>query len=419
MEPEQQAGMLQGVRVLDLTRVLAGPFASMILADFGAEVVKVELPGGGDEARGFGPFVNGESAYFASVNRGKKSVAIDLRSERGQELVRSLAGRCDLLLENFRPGSMARFGLDFDSLHAEHPRLVYASISGFGQTGPYAERPAYDVIIQAMSGIASITGIEGQPPVRVGSSIADLSAALYGVIGMVAALARARETGRGQHLDVSMLDCQIALLENAVARYDVSGEVPAPLGSRHPAITPFQFFRAADGYLVIAAGNNRLWRSLCETIGSPELCEDERFATNEMRTRNHDPRWKSCLPPRLRGVRWRNGANFSGRQGCLADLSTTSGRWLPIPTSPRAGPSGARRYRPREPRSPSRPHRCGSRRPDACWSRARLPTWGSTPMKFSGSWRGFPRKSSSACGTRALSGEVHLVARSLDRTPGM
>ena len=287
MEQEQQAGLLNGVRVLDLTRVLAGPFASMVLADFGAEVVKVELPGTGDEARGFGPFVNGESAYFASVNRGKKSVAVDLRSERGQELVRALAGRCDLLLENFRPGSMERFGLDFDRLHAEHPRLVYASISGFGQTGPYAERPAYDVIIQAMSGIASITGIEGQPPVRVGSSIADLSAALYGVIGMVAALARARETGRGQHLDVSMLDCQIALLENAIARYDVSGEVPAPLGSRHPAITPFQFFRAADGYLVIAAGNNRLWRSLCETIGSPELCEDERFATNELRTRNH------------------------------------------------------------------------------------------------------------------------------------
>ena len=245
MEQEPQEGLLQGVRVLDLTRVLAGPFASMILADFGAEVIKIELPGGGDEARGFGPFVNGESAYFASVNRGKKSVAVDLRRERGQELARAVAGSCDLLLENFRPGSMARFGLDFDSLHAAYPRLVYASISGFGQTGPYARRPAYDVIIQAMSGIASITGVEGQPPVRVGSSIADLGAALYGVIGMVAALARARETGRGQHLDVSMLDCQIALLENAVARYDVTGEVPAPLGSRHPAITPFQFFRAA------------------------------------------------------------------------------------------------------------------------------------------------------------------------------
>ena len=197
MEQEQQAGLLQGVRVLDLTRVLAGPFASMILADFGAEVVKVELPGSGDEARGFGPFVNGESAYFASVNRGKKSVAVDLRSERGQELVRALAGRCDLLLENFRPGSMARFGLDFDSLHARHPRLVYGSISGFGQTGPYARRPAYDVIIQAMSGIASITGIEGQPPVRVGSSIADLGAALYGVIGLVASLAQSQGDRQG------------------------------------------------------------------------------------------------------------------------------------------------------------------------------------------------------------------------------
>ena len=279
-------GLLQGLRVIDLTRVLAGPFASMILADLGAEVIKVELPEQGDESRGFGPFVNGQSAYFASVNRGKKSVAIDLRASKGQELVRALAAKSQVLLENFRPGSMARYGLDYESLHPTIPHLVYASISGFGQTGPYAQRPAYDVVIQAMGGIASITGIEGQPPVRVGSSISDLSAALYGVIGITTALSSARETGRGQHIDVSMLDCQVALLENAIARYDVSGEVPTPLGSRHPAITPFQFFEASDGYLVIAAGNNRLWRALCEAIGSPELVDDARFSTNELRTRN-------------------------------------------------------------------------------------------------------------------------------------
>ena len=178
-EMKAAGGILAGTRVLDLTRVLAGPFASMILADLGAEVLKVELPGTGDEARGFGPFLKEESAYFMSVNRGKKSLTIDLRKAEGQDLARRLAASCDVLLENFRPGSMARFGLDFETLHQLCPKLVYASISGFGQTGPYAQRPAYDVIIQAMSGLASITGIDGQPPVRVGSSIADLGAALY------------------------------------------------------------------------------------------------------------------------------------------------------------------------------------------------------------------------------------------------
>tara|TARA_B100000686_G_C16788170_1_gene976703 strand:- start:961 stop:2169 length:1209 start_codon:yes stop_codon:yes gene_type:complete len=284
---DNSRGLLGGVRVVDVTRVLAGPFASMILADFGAEVIKIELPEIGDDSRSFGPFVDGESAYFASVNRGKKSVAIDLRSDSGQAVVHRLIAESDVFLENFRPGSMARFGLDFEKIHKTNPRLIYVSISGFGQTGPYSQRPAYDVIIQAMSGIASITGVEGQPPIRVGSSIGDLSAALYGVIGITAALARAKETGTGQHIDVSMLDCQIALLENAIARYDVTSAVPGPLGSRHPAITPFQFFEASDGYLVIAAGNDRLWQSLCDTVGAPKLIEDDRFATNDLRTKNH------------------------------------------------------------------------------------------------------------------------------------
>ena len=279
--------LLEGVRVLDLTRVLAGPYASMVLADLGAEVIKVELPGQGDESRTFGPFQNGESAYFTSVNRGKKSVTIDLRKERGQELARQLASACDVLVENFRPGSMARFGLDYEALHKRFPRLVYASISGFGQTGPYAQRPAYDVIIQAMGGIASITGEPGGEPVRVGSSIGDLSAALFGAIGILAALNRVQRMGAGQQVDISMMDCQVALLENALARYFVSGEVPAPLGSRHPAITPFQFFKASDGYIVIAAGNEGLWRKLCEALELPGLVDDERFADNARRTENH------------------------------------------------------------------------------------------------------------------------------------
>ena len=279
--------LLEGVRILDLTRVLAGPYASMVLADLGAEVIKVELPSSGDESRGFGPFQNGESAYFTSVNRGKKSVTIDLRQERGRDLALGLAETCDVLVENFRPGSMDRFGLGYETVHAKYPQLVYASISGFGQTGPYAQRPAYDVLIQAMGGIASITGEPNSPPVRVGSSIADLSAALFGAVGILAALQRASRTGEGQQIDISMLDCQVALLENALARYAVSGEVPQPLGSRHPAITPFQFFAVSDGHIVLAAGNDGLWRKLCTALGLLDLIEDSRFADNALRTENH------------------------------------------------------------------------------------------------------------------------------------
>ena len=279
--------LLEGVRILDLTRVLAGPYASMVLADLGAEVIKVELPSSGDESRGFGPFQNGESAYFTSVNRGKKSVTIDLRQERGRDLALGLAERCDVLVENFRPGSMDRFGLGYETVHAKYPQLVYASISGFGQTGPYAQRPAYDVLIQAMGGLASITGEPNSPPVRVGSSIADLSAALFGAVGILAALQRASRTGEGQQIDISMLDCQVALLENALARYAVSGEVPQPLGSRHPAITPFQFFAVSDGHIVLAAGNDGLWRKLCTALDLLDLIEDSRFADNALRTENH------------------------------------------------------------------------------------------------------------------------------------
>ena len=279
--------LLDGVRVLDFTRVLAGPYATMVLADLGAEVIKVELPGSGDESRNFGPFVAGVSAYYASVNRGKKSVTIDLRSPRGARLALDLVERSDILVENFRPGSMDRFGLDYDRVSARNPGLVYASISGFGQSGPYSHRPAYDVIVQAMSGLASITGLPGQPPVRVGSSTADLSAALFACVGLLAALGRARETGRGRHLDLSMLDCQVALLENAIARYDVTGQVPGPLGSRHPAITPFQFFAAADGWVVVAAGNDRLFDRLCQVLERPELADDARFSDNAARTENH------------------------------------------------------------------------------------------------------------------------------------
>ncbi len=276
-------GPLRGIRVLDFSRVLAGPFASMILADLGAEVIKVEMPEVGDEARGFGPFFQGDSAYFLSVNRGKKSVTINLSHPKGAALVRRLTARCDVLVENFRPGTMARFGLDAETLKRDNPGLIYASVSGFGQTGPYARRPAYDVIIQAMSGVSSITGNRGGPPVKVGNSIADLSASLFAVIGILTALYARQQGGGGQAIDVSMLDCQVALLENAVARYVVDGVPPGPLGSRHPTITPFQFFEASDGHLVVGAGNNGLWAKLCRAVGLEALIEDPRFSTNASR----------------------------------------------------------------------------------------------------------------------------------------
>lgn len=280
------AGPLEGVRVLDLTRVLAGPYATMILADLGAEVLKIEQPGSGDEARNFGPFLNGVSAYFMSINRGKKSLTLNLQTDRGKTLVKELVRGADILAENYRPGTMRRLGLGYDLLLAENPRLIYAATSGFGQTGPLAARGAYDMIIQAMGGIISITGEPGRPPVRVGTSIGDLAGALFTVIGILAALRHRDATGQGQLVDIAMLDCQAALLENAVARYAVTGEIPRPLGGRHPAITPFQIFHTQDGYLVLAIGNDATWKKFCGTMGRPDLLADARFATNPARTAN-------------------------------------------------------------------------------------------------------------------------------------
>ena len=282
------AGPLEGIRVLDLTRILAGPYATMILRDLGAEVIKIEQPGTGDEARDFGPFKNDFSLYFMSVNRGKKSVTLNLKSPRGKELFLELVKGSDILVENFRPGTMEKLGLDYESLKKHHPSLLYAACSGFGQTGPYAMRGAYDMIIQGMGGIISITGEPDRPPVRVGTSIGDITSALFTTIGILSALRHRDQTGEGQLIDVGMLDCQVAILENAMVRYFSTGEVPGPLGRRHPAITPFEVFESADGYVVIAIGNNELWRKFCEHVGRPELIDDERFNTNALRTENHE-----------------------------------------------------------------------------------------------------------------------------------
>ncbi len=279
------SGPLAGVLVLDLTRVLAGPFATMILADLGARVVKVEPPGG-DDSRGFGPFANGKSAYFASLNRGKESIALDLKSASDRAIFERLIERTDVLVENYRSGTMEKLGYGFESLHARHPRLIYAACSGFGHSGPYAGRPAYDLVVQAMGGIMSLTGHPGGPPTRVGTSIGDIAAGLFTAIGIATALYRRALEGVGMKVDVAMLDSQIAILENAIARYVTTGEVPGPIGARHPSIAPFEAYRARDVHLVVAAGNDALFAKLAGVIGRPEMAREARFRDNESRVKN-------------------------------------------------------------------------------------------------------------------------------------
>jgi len=281
-------GALNGITVLDLTRVLAGPFCTMILAELGARVIKIEAPPDGDDARRYGPFVEGASAYFLSLNRGKESLVLNLKQPGDRAVFLSLAERADVLVENFRPGTMERLGLGWPQLHERLPRLIYAAISGFGQTGPRAAQPAYDLVIQAMGGIMSLTGQPGAPPTRVGSSIGDITAGLYCAVGINAALYHREMTGQGMLVDVAMLDCQVAILENALARLAAEGSPPGPLGARHPSITPFDAFKAADGWLVICAGNDKLFAELAGLLGRPGLANDPRFADNPSRTQNHE-----------------------------------------------------------------------------------------------------------------------------------
>lgn len=285
-------GPLAGLIVVDLTRVLAGPYCTLLLADLGARVIKVEMPEVGDDARHVGPFIDdgdGErtSAYFFSVNRNKESIALDLKRTEDQAIFERLIARADVLVENFTPGTMDRLGFGWARLHDQYPRLILASISGFGQTGPYRELPAYDMVVQAMGGVISLTGEEDGPPTRVGVSIGDLAAGIFGAVGVQAAVIERQRTGQGKHVDIAMLDAQVALLENALARYQIDGKVPGPIGSRHPSITPFGVFKASDGYLVLAAGNDRIFTVLCEAIGVPQASADPRFKTNHDRCKHH------------------------------------------------------------------------------------------------------------------------------------
>jgi CoA:oxalate CoA-transferase len=278
---------LRGVRVLDLTRVLAGPFCTMNLADLGAEVIKIEVPGRGDDSRSFAPVMpSGDSGYFYSVNRGKRSITLDLHIEEGAKVFLELAAKSDVVVENFSPGTMDRFKTGYAQLKAANPKIILCSISGFGQTGPKASAPAYDIVAQALGGTMSITGNPGGEPVRCGVSVGDLSAALYGVIAILSALRVRDRDGVGNHVDIAMLDCQVAMLEDALARYSVSGKIPGRLGTRHPSITPFQQFRAADDYFVMGAGNESIWLRFCDALAMPQLKDDARFATNADRTAN-------------------------------------------------------------------------------------------------------------------------------------
>ena len=282
---------LKGLKVLDLTRVLAGPYCTQMLGDLGAEIIKVERPGSGDDTRGFAPPYlkddNGDdtdlSAYYCGANRNKRSITINLSEKEGQDIVRKLLKNSDILVENFKTGTLAKYGLSYDDLKEEFPRLIFCSITGFGQTGPLKEWPAYDMVVQGMGGLMSVTGHPNSEPTRVGTSIGDITAGLFTAIGINAALYDRQKTGKGTFIDVSMLDCQIAILENAIARYLAKNEIPEPMGSRHPSITPFEAFKTKDSYIIIAAGNDKLFKNLCNVLQIQEISTDERFSTNSLR----------------------------------------------------------------------------------------------------------------------------------------
>jgi crotonobetainyl-CoA:carnitine CoA-transferase CaiB-like acyl-CoA transferase len=296
---------LDGIRVLDLSRVLAGPWCTQTLADLGADVIKIERPGSGDDTRSWGPpFLKGrdgqdtgEAAYYLGTNRNKRSVTCDIASPEGQAVIRALAQHCDVFIENFKVGDMARYGLDYAALKAVNPRLVYCSVTGFGQTGPYRERAGYDYAIQAMGGLMSITGERddrGGGPQKVGVAVADLFTGMYATVGILAALRHAERTGEGQHLDIALLDAQVAMLANLGANYLVSGKVPGRVGNAHQNIVPYQVFEVAPAagghkdHIILAVGNDGQYAKFCEVAGRPELATDPRFARNQDRVRNRD-----------------------------------------------------------------------------------------------------------------------------------
>ncbi|UTW46971.1 CaiB/BaiF CoA-transferase family protein [Bacterioplanoides sp. SCSIO 12839] len=285
-DTEQKPGPLAGITVLDFSRVLAGPYCTMILADLGARVIKIERFGTGDDTRAFGPFVGDDSAYFMCFNRGKESISLDIKSPRDRELLERLLDESDVVVENFRPGVMERLGYGPERLAKTHPHIVYTSISGFGHSGPFSELPGYDMVVQAMGGVMSLTGWPGAEPARVGTSFGDLGAALFGVIGILSSLYSRSRDAQGARVDIGMLDCQAALMETALARYDVEGVVPTRTGDNHPSLAPFETFMAEDEKFVICAGNDTLFLLMADALGSPQLALKPEFLTNDLRVQN-------------------------------------------------------------------------------------------------------------------------------------
>ena len=281
-------GPLKNLLVVDLTRVLVGPYCTMILSDLGARVIKVEAPEIGDDSRKFGPFIENYSAYFMSLNRGKESIALNLKNDDDKKIFEKILAKADILVENFKPGTLEKWGYGWTEVNKKYPKLIYASASGFGQTGPLKELPAYDMVVQGMGGLMSVTGQPNTEPTRVGTSIGDITAGLFTTIGINAALYDRQKTGKGTFIDVSMLDCQIAILENAIARYLAKNEIPEPMGSRHPSITPFEAYKTKDSYIIIAAGNDKLFKNLCNVLQIQEISTDEKFSSNSSRSENVD-----------------------------------------------------------------------------------------------------------------------------------
>src|SRR3954453_14716355 len=295
-----QAGPLSGITIVDLSRILAGPYCTLLMAELGARVIKIEAPKTGDDARQYGPFKNGKSAYFASVNRGKESIVLDLKTAADRDIFERLLDKADAVVENFRPGPMEKLGYGWDPPPPRCPRLISAAASGFGHTGPSSHYPSYDMVVQGLGGIMSITGIPDGPLVRVGTSVGDLAGGLYTAIALNAALLHRERTGEATKVDVALFDCQIALLENAVMRYTTTGEIPGPMGARHPSITPFEAFATSDGHIIIAAGNDGLFVKMVQAIGRPDLAENPLFKTNPLRNQ-HQPALKAEIEAALSG----------------------------------------------------------------------------------------------------------------------
>lgn len=326
---EDTRAALHGLRVLDLSRVLAGPWCGQLLGDLGADVVKVERPGSGDDTRHWGPpwlpeapaAQQREATYFLSANRNKRSLAVDLGQPAGQSLVRELAARADVLLENFKTGGLTRYGLDYPSLAAVNPRLIYCSITGFGQSGPYASRPGYDFLVQAMGGLMSVTGRpDGEPgggPMKVGVALTDVTTGLYAAVAVLAALQRRHATGRGQHIDLALLDVQVAALANQAAGYLAAGALPQRMGNAHPSIVPYQDFPSADGHIIITVGNDTQFAALCGVLGRPEWASDPRFASNPQRVRNREllVPWIAELTARRPTRHWVDALQAAGVPG--------------------------------------------------------------------------------------------------------